>query len=87
MNMFGDTKGVPIKKPWSLACNVSMVRDALHKTCDGQHKHAPCAGRDTRETEGYTDLLADKVHEVFQQYCATLQDTVHNDLGVMAMPC
>ena len=28
VSMFGDTKGVPIKKPWSPACNVSMMRDA-----------------------------------------------------------
>ena len=60
VSRFGNTKGMPIKKPWSLAINDPKMRDALYKTCDRQHEHAPCAGRDTRETEGYTDLLVDK---------------------------
>ena len=84
--MFGDTKGVPIKKPWSLACNVVAMRDALHRTCDRQHVHAPCAGRDTKETEGYTDSLVDKVHECFLQYCDTLRSVSHDILSAVAMP-
>ena len=52
VSQFGVTKGMPIKKPLSLAINVAMMRHALQKTCDNTHEHAPCARRDTSITEG-----------------------------------
>ena len=89
---FGANKGMSIKKPWSVAINVSSMRSALHRTCDKTHEHAPCAGKDTSMTEGYTDELVNTVHKALSQYCAQLDsegspESITDCALEFAMPC
>ena len=42
----------------------------LGKTCDHRPgDHAPCAGADTKATEGYTDELAIQLHAAVAEWC------------------
>ena len=58
-----------IKKPWTLASNnQSFLEQFESHKCIGEsdkHKHTPCAGKDTRLTENYTDQFARHVHHAF----------------------
>ena len=48
--------GTPIKKPWRIiSWGVSFNK--LHEKCDGSHAHGPCAGRETRITQLYTEQI------------------------------
>ena len=48
--------GTPIKKPWRIiSWGVSFKK--LHERCDGSHAHGPCAGRETRITQLYTEQI------------------------------
>ena len=48
--------GTAIKKPWRIVSwGVSFPE--LHTKCDGSHSHGPCAGRETRATQLYTDKI------------------------------
>ena len=58
----GPDAGELICKPWTVACFNSSLPDYLNVRCDGNHRHASCAGRNTRETEGYTPEIAAVVH-------------------------
>ena len=51
-------------------CEELLAR--LKRRCDGTHQHAPCAGRDTKASEGYTDSISREVHRAWQQHCANL---------------
>ena len=33
----------------------------LHEKCDGSHPHGPCAGRETRATQLYTDKIVRRI--------------------------
>ena len=40
--------GEPILKPWRIAVNSDLMRQALDSlTCQGGHKHTPCSGNET----------------------------------------
>ena len=58
-----------ITKPWSLACANFAFLDGLGCClCPGvspSHQHAPCAGRDTKRTEDYTDMMVNEVRKSF----------------------
>ena len=66
------TKGLPIKKPWTVATDCLELIPSLSRRClTSDHRiprtrdyvsHAPCAGVDTKLTKGYTDELAVQVH-------------------------
>ena len=48
--------GTPIKKPWRIiSWGVSFKN--LHERCDGSHVHGPCAGKETRVTQLYTEEI------------------------------
>ena len=64
------TRGTPIRKPWRIATNSPIIGQAFSQKCDGFHPaHAPCAGGDTRQTEGYSRRMADKFHRAFKLHC------------------
>ena len=63
----GPNMGEPINKPWRVACVNSSLPDVLNRKCSHEHKHAPCAGRLTKGTEGYTDEIVSVVHESFRK--------------------
>ena len=48
--------GTAIKKPWRIVSWGVAFKD-LHSKCDGSHTHGPCAGRETRLTQLYTDKI------------------------------
>ena len=48
--------GTAIKKPWRIVSWGVSFSD-LHTKCDGSHSHGPCAGRETRATQLYTDKI------------------------------
>ena len=48
--------GTAIKKPWRIVSWGVSFFD-LHEKCDGSHSHGPCAGRETRATQLYTDKI------------------------------
>ncbi len=53
-----------VKRPWKVACLRTSLPEMLNKRCDGSHAHAPCAGRITRGTQGYTREICDVIHSV-----------------------
>ena len=61
----GRNKGVAIRKPWRVDSNCSFVLQNLDRQCSKKHDHAPCAGRDTKETERYTFAFVSAVHSAF----------------------
>lgn len=62
----GPESGTPIRKPWAVESLNSCLPEYLNKVCDGKHKHTPCAGRNTRITEGYTPEIVSLVHDAFR---------------------
>ena len=48
--------GTSIKKPWRIVSRGGSFSD-LHEKCDGSHAHGPCAGRETRATQLYTEKI------------------------------
>ena len=66
------TKDMPIKKPWTIATDCLPMAQYLNRRCKTKWHtddvtgvmtwHAPCAGVDTKMTEGYTDDLAVSIH-------------------------
>ena len=69
----GSLSGMPIRKPWRLDTDCAELLARLNRRCDGTHQHAPCAGNDTKLTEGYTDPIVREVHLAWQQHCANLR--------------
>ena len=39
----------------------------LNKKCDGSHNHAPCVGRDTLFTQGYTPSICKVIHQAISR--------------------
>ena len=66
---YGSLKGQPIKKPWRIATNMPELRQRLSRRCACTSAHAPCEGRDTSETEAYTDEMAEQIHRAFRDHC------------------
>ena len=63
------TSGMPIRKPWTIATTMKEM-GLPGKTCDNRPgDHAPCAGADTKATEGYTDELAIQLHAAVAAWC------------------
>ena len=65
----GSNKGVPIRKPWRVDSDCCFVLQNLDRQCSKKHSHAPCAGRDTKESERYTSALVSAVHNAFGGFC------------------
>ena len=73
-----STKGLPIKKPWTIAIDCPTMAKYLQKKCyTFRHKdrttgamipHASCSGVNTKVTEGYTDEFATAVHNGHRDY-------------------
>ena len=67
-----------IKKPWTLACTSSDFLEGLGNClCPGvspSHSHVPCAGRDTKQMEDYTDFMVLRVHKSFRKIAAVIAD-------------
>ena len=65
-----DEHGVPIKKPWTIATSSpSLAKRLSGLKCPGRDEHPthrPCAGKLTKSTEGYTDMLTDILHQAFR---------------------
>ena len=60
----GGMAGMPIHKPWRVACSPSScLPELLNRRCDGSHEHTPCAGQNTLLTQGYTPEIAKIVHQ------------------------
>ena len=58
--------GIPIKKPWTVATSSKKLADRLGQyQCPGTSVHLmhhPCAGKETKRTEGYTNEMAEAIH-------------------------
>ena len=69
----GRDAGVPIQKPWRIACSPnSCLPHLLNKRCDGSHDHTPCAGQNTLLTQGYTPEIVNIVHQSIQRDITTM---------------
>ena len=77
----GSLKGFPIRKPWRVATNMPELRLRLDRRCACTSVHAPCEGRDTSETEAYTDTMAEQIHLAFRDHC---QDQQHRQRAMLA---
>ena len=63
------TSGKLIRKPWTIATSMREL-NLLCRKCDHKpSEHAPCAGMDTKATEGYTDKLVINLHAAIEQWC------------------
>ena len=63
------TSGMPIRKPWTIATSMKEM-GLLGRKCD--HKpgyHSPCAGVDTKTSEGYTNELVIQLHAAVAEWC------------------
>ena len=61
--------GKPIRKPWTIATSMREL-NLLCRRCEHKpSEHAPCAGADTKVTEGYTDDLVINLHAAVKQWC------------------
>ena len=56
------TLGWPIKKPWLLASNSSLVARYLNLLSKGKHVQAACAGVVLLQTQNYSMLMASMIH-------------------------
>ena len=63
-------EGKPINKPWYVATTDDTMRDELDRwRCPGHGAHAPCAGKYTKMTEDYTDLMVQTIHKAWKRSC------------------
>jgi len=78
MGVVSRVSGLPIRKPWRIACSDSRMAEALDRVrCPGKEAHpvhAPCAGSDTKTTENYTPYMAELVHQLFWQMVGEAQE-------------
>jgi hypothetical protein len=62
-----NSEGKPIKKPWTFkATSPTIISHLQSCKCPRDHEHAPCAGKETKRTEGYTDDLVRRLHAGFR---------------------
>ena len=70
LGLVSNRTGLPIKKPWAVLTSCPQLVSALQVfVCPGpvvHSTHQPCAGSETKATEGYTPKLASIVHDVFR---------------------
>jgi len=58
---------IPIKKPWTIATNLSSLGCEMSKfQCDHSHEHVQGRGKDLKATERYTFIMTDLVHSAFR---------------------
>ena len=100
-SMAPKTRGLSIKKPWTIATDCHTLTKHLNRQCTSYHHfdrekgrfipHAPCAGVDTKQTEGYTDEFAVAVHRGHRDhlYGGDCRDwpPCHNNLDGAACQC
>ena len=71
--------GIPIKKPSTVATSSKKLADRLEKyQCAGPGVHLmhhPCAGKETKRTEGYTDEVAEVIHAAHHEEAPDLRAT------------
>ena len=71
--------GIPIKKPWTVATSSKKLADRLGKyQCAGPSVHLmhhPCAGKETKRTEGYTDEMAEEIHAAHHEEALDVRAT------------
>ena len=65
----GATKGMPIKKPWTIYTTVPEIHEKLHKLCPGDRAHAHCRGKDAQLSERYVPEIVDIIHQSWRQRC------------------
>ena len=66
-----SSEGQPIKKPWTVATNSFVLREALKKKrCECDVPHALAEGKETKRTGSYPSPMARLVHKAFQYECA-----------------
>ena len=74
-----NEKGVPIRKPWTIATNDEYVfRKFQNKVCPGKEEHpehCPTAGKYTKMTENYTDQMVKLIHKAWK--CSVLRRIKH----------
>eukprot|EP00975_Prorocentrum_lima_P055280 11594592-Prorocentrum_lima.AAC.1 len=58
-----------MKKPWTVKTDCTTLGDGIIKQCDRLHEHAQCKGVDCKETENYTDEMAQRIHMLFKRHC------------------
>ena len=81
----GEVQGMPIKKPWRVACSPnSSLPSLLHKRCDRSHEHTRCAGVNTLATQGYTEAICKLVH---QSICHDIAKLGMTDAGSHKIAC
>ena len=57
------SSGLPIKKPWTIATSSKSLYDEFNNVlCMNHSSHAPCEGKDTKLTENYSVMFANRVH-------------------------
>ena len=74
MGLIGQ-KGKPVYKPWTVATNCSELFEALNcQKCPGPkaHNHEPCAGKNTKMSENYTDPMVRIIHKAWTKHCSTM---------------
>ena len=63
---------------------MAELRGRLCKRCSCKTGHAVCAGKDTRETEGYTTEIVEAIHLAFREYAAKNEERkVRDKSGAM----
>ena len=71
--------GVPIKKPWIVATSSKKLVNPLEQyQCAGPSSHLlrhPCARKETKRTEGYTDDMAEVVHAAYHEEAYNVRAT------------
>ena len=78
----GRDAGMPIQKPWQIACSPnSSLPSLLNKCCDRSHDHTPCAGRNTLLTQAYTPEIAKIVHTSIRRDIACANAASKKDLS------
>jgi hypothetical protein len=71
VNLRSAVNGELIAKPWKIMCNSRGVSEMLRGlVCNHPtESHTPCAGKDTRKTESYTDEMVRLIHKGFRKEC------------------
>ena len=68
-----DDDGTPIKKPWTIATDDAHLACEIERgKCPGHFahpNHAPCSGKYTKKSEGYTDAMARAIHRGWRASC------------------
>ena len=58
-----------IRKPWRITTTSHYIQSAFaDRLCGGSHDHVPCAGRDTKATECYSDLMVRTLHVAWEKH-------------------